>query len=311
MTNTVYSIVIPTKDREFQLKNLLYSICKQTLQPNEVIICSSGQDISNLINLFKDNLRIVHIKSEITSQVFQKKLAIDRVSRQSDWVAFFDDDFLLEQTTMEDAFHCINSDQYSDRLGGLGFGVTNQHKKRNNVLSYYFRNKRGKVFKSGYNASYSDSNTHAYTEWLNGASLWRTSVLPKYDNPLENLRRSLAEDLIFSYEVSKTHLLIYCPNSKLSYQQVEAGGEQLSHNEYKLYFYVYLYFVIRNAGLSLTQFYILQFLKFLVTLFRKRRTTFKFSRFSRELFSVYLKSIQIFFKKDKVLFIKNQLNSNR
>jgi glycosyltransferase involved in cell wall biosynthesis len=308
MTTTVYSIIIPTKDRELQLKNLLYSICKQTLQPTEVIICSSGKDISNVVNLFKEDLRIIHIKSDIASQVFQKKLAIDRVSRQSTWVAFFDDDFLLEQTTMEEAFHCINNDKYSDRLGGLGFAVTNHSGKKNKVLSYYLRNKRGKVFKSGYNANYSDENSPTYTEWLNGASLWRSSVLFKYDNHLDNLRRSLGEDLIFSYEVSKTHLLIYCPSSKLSYQQVELDGEQISNNELKLYFYVYLYFVIRNSRLSLTQFYVFQLFKFFVALILKRRTIF---RFSREFLSVYVTSIRVVFKKDKVLFIKNQLDSNR
>ena len=101
MTTTVYSIIIPTKDRELQLKNLLYSICKQTLQPTEVIICSSGKDISNVVNLFKEDLRIIHIKSDIASQVFQKKLAIDRVSRQSTWVAFFDDDFFIFKSEPE------------------------------------------------------------------------------------------------------------------------------------------------------------------------------------------------------------------
>ena len=311
MRNQVYSIVIPTKDREILLKNLLDSIIKQTLQPSEVIICSSGRDITNLINSFRKDLEIVHIKSDISSQVYQKKMAIRKVSKKSTWVAFFDDDFLLEQTTMEEAFRCINNHEYTDRLGGLGFGVTNNSKQSNKIISFFLKNQSGKVFKSGYNMSYSESSLSIYTYWLNGASLWKTSVLYKYDNHLESLQRSLAEDLIFSYEVSKTHLLIYCPSSKLSYQQVESDNQQFFYNEEKLSFYVYLYFVIRNPELSLTQFYLFQFLRFLASLILKKRTVSQFVRFSCMFLKVYFTSMKIVVLKDKVFFIQNQLNSNR
>ena len=125
MPVTNYSVVIATKDREVYLENLLRSISIQTIQPLEIIICSAGRDISHLIELYKNELKIIHIESKVASQVFQKKMAISKVSMSSDWVAFFDDDFLLEKETLEQAFICINNENYFQRLGGVGVEVTN------------------------------------------------------------------------------------------------------------------------------------------------------------------------------------------
>jgi hypothetical protein len=155
-------------------------------------------------------------------------------------------------------------------------------------------------FDSIHQASFYRSND----SWQRG----RAIILEKYDNELEDLKRSLGEDLIFSYEVSKSHKLIYCPKAKILFQDPFLQHVDLRGKELKLYFYVMLYFVFRNKELSVFRFYIFQITRFLSSLalkgFSKQITCGEILEF----LTLYMKSIRIIFSKNKIAFIKKQLS---
>ena len=308
MRSQPYSIVIATKDRESLLSNLLESLTGLSIRPVEVIVCSSGRDISGVIQKFKNVLNLVHVQSNISSQVYQKKLAILNLKQTVEWVAFFDDDVLLKSDSIEEAFNALSRDTNKDLIAGIGFSIENIDLSPTGTLARIHQKRLGKVLKSGHNVAYLSSNLPIYTQWLNGAAMWRYSVLEKYDNELEGLKRSLGEDLIFSYEVSKTHKLIYCPKAKILFQDPLSQYVDLEGKELRLYFYIMLYFVNRNKELSIFRFYIFQLIRFLSSSAFKIFTKKMLFRDSLEFFILYLKSIRFVFTKKKVEFIIKQLS---
>jgi glycosyltransferase involved in cell wall biosynthesis len=308
MRSQSYSIIIATKDRESSLSNLFDSIIGLTTKPIEVIVCSSGSDITRLIKQYANYLNLVHVVSSISSQVYQKKLAILNLTKEVEWVAFFDDDVLLKKDSIDEAFDTLKNDVSKDLIAGIGFSFENINLEQTGVLGRIHRNKLGQVLKSGHNVDYMSSKFPIYTQWLNGASMWRFSVLEKYNNELEGLKRSLGEDLIFSYEVSKAHKLIYSPKAKILFQDPLSQYVDLRGKELKLYFHVMLYLVYRNKELSVFRFYIFQITRFL--------SSSGFKSFSKQIsfkeildfLILYMNSFRIIFSKNKVAFIKRQLN---
>jgi glycosyltransferase involved in cell wall biosynthesis len=305
MSSQPYSIIIATKDRESYLANLLESLLRLTHKPVEIVVSSSGRDISTVIGLYKNSLNLVHIVSEVSSQIFQKKQAILNLSNKADWVVFLDDDVLVKDSTIDEAFRCYELHGDKEEIAGVGFAIENLDITRSGYPKKFYSKKLGRVLKSGHNVGYLSSVKPIYTEWLNGASMWRYSELYKYDNELESLKRALAEDLIFSYSVSKENKLIYCPSAVVRFQNPESQYVELSGNELKLYFFVMLYFVSRNRELSLFRFYTYQLLRFLGSESHRKVNLKEFTTF----FGYYLPSMRIFFHKKKAQFVMKMLNS--
>lgn len=308
MRTRSYSIVVATKDRGSFLSNLLESLTALSIKPVEVVVCSSGHDVTEVIQQYRNILNLVHVISNISSQVYQKKLAILNLKQQVEWVAFFDDDVLLKSDSVEEAFNALNFDTNKDEIAGIGFSIQNIDLNLTGTLARIHQNKLGRVLKSGHNVGYLSSEFPIYTQWLNGAALWRYSVLDKYNNELEGLNRSLAEDLIFSYEVSKTNKLIYCPKAKIIFQDPLSQYVNLEGEELRLYFYVMLYFVSRNKDLSVFRFYAFQMIRFILSTafkgFPKKISLKNILKF----FGIYLNSIRFFLTRDRISFLNKQLS---
>jgi hypothetical protein len=77
----------------------------------------------------------------------------------------------------------------------------------------------GKVSASGVNYDYMNSNRSIFTEWLNGASLWRRDVLTHYDLPIVPIKYAFGEDLIFSYKVSRLGSLFFLKQAEFRFQK--------------------------------------------------------------------------------------------
>ena len=302
-----YSIVVATKDRETFLSNFFESVVGLTTKPTEVVVCSSGRDITNLIQQYESVLNLVHVVSDVASQVYQKKLAILNLTKEVEWVAFFDDDVILKADSIDEAFNTLENDKCKDLIAGIGFSIENIDLMQTGILGKIHRNRLGQVLKSGHNVAYLSSKFPIYTQWLNGASMWKFSALGKYDNELEGLKRSLGEDLIFSYEVSKNHKLIYCPNAKILFQDPLSQYVDLRGKELKLYFFVMMYFVLRNNELSIFRFYTFQMTRFLSGLAINGFSNQITFREILDFFSIYIRSIRLIFTRNRTEYINKQL----
>jgi glycosyltransferase involved in cell wall biosynthesis len=109
-----FSILIATKNRPKELTLLLDSITKLTILPSKLVIVFADTDISKIVSDYKSKLNIELIRSEITSQIFQKSEGIKALKSNDGWVLFLDDDVLIDSKAIEIlANQYIYNDKYS------------------------------------------------------------------------------------------------------------------------------------------------------------------------------------------------------
>ena len=223
-----YAVLVPTRNRPDKIVNLLKSLSKSTLKPSQIVVVASGIDISEVLSSFKNSLPITYLYTEAKGQIAQKKLGVGLVSDNIDWCLFLDDDLEISPSAVEDAL----SEAYlytKDRVVGIGFSLppTTRTEGANPLVksvAKLFRidsNKPGRVARNGHANSYLQEKTVIETQWLNGASMWRTSYIYTYGEGIPSTGYAACEDLVFSYPIGKLGKLLYVPTAKLSFQDPE------------------------------------------------------------------------------------------
>jgi glycosyltransferase involved in cell wall biosynthesis len=222
---TKIAVLIPTRNRPKKVERLLESLTLSTLAPSQIIVISSGQSINSEISKFKDVLPITYIHTELVGQVAQKRLGIQKLFEEIEWCLFLDDDLVLERSCIQEA---VKSLEYfpNERTIGIGLSLpvtsraTNISKLIQLVGSFFYLHSRlpGRVLKSGYASSYSEAKEYFFPDWLNGASMWKTSITGFYGQNLPSTKHASCEDLIFSYSMRTHGKLLYAPNAKVYFQ---------------------------------------------------------------------------------------------
>lgn len=211
------SVLIATKNRQINIIKLLNSIAVSFYKPYEIVIVSSGENITLAVKMFQDQLNIVHEHVEIENQVYQKKIGLSKLSKDSDWVMFCDDDMEFSPETISQILKCcINLDP---KILGIGINLRsdfNKISKPNSIRKILF--KPGHIKKWGATNSYFKVEERIETSWLNGISLWQTSIVKLYNPKLINFNYAAYEDVFFSYKVSKIGKLVYEPSIKINLQ---------------------------------------------------------------------------------------------
>lgn len=251
-----FSILIATKNRPKELASLLDSITKSTILPSKLVIVYSGTDINRIVSNYNSKLNIESIRSEIASQIFQKSEGIKAFQSNDSWILFLDDDVLIDSKAIEIlAKRYIHNDKYSQYVG-FGFAIKNITYRKLNFFSkfllYVFKLysfKPGMITKSGHPQSYLHNSLDCDVSWLNGISLWRSDVLKEY---LENtlvVEHSSYEDVIFSYNVSKKHNLLFVPDVYVLNQKI-LDSQLLGDKQFLYGSYLRYYFVDKNKEFS-------------------------------------------------------------
>lgn len=230
------SLIICTRNRPNLLKTLLSSIVKSPLQPHEIVIVSSGETILELINQYSAYFTIKHLHTELLGQSNQKTLAFKLVSTDSKWVFFLDDDLELMPNTLKNVYHRIELIQ-DNNVTGIGTQIINKSSNYQNLRQRKRNSGKqlGRVKPSGRASKYAFHKL-TYTEWLNGASIWRRDCLSQYTLPILNSRYAAYEDVIFSSKVSSSSELVYDPKIQVM--------EQISHSRVKLNLSQFKYIVL-------------------------------------------------------------------
>ena len=245
-----YSVLISTRNRPKELSALLRSISKQALTPNQVIVISSGESILHILS-DHSSLPILHCHSEISGQILQKRMGLGLIDTKSDWVLFLDDDLVLESHTTSILSNFISEIDSSVNILGIGLSCVNEFPEKKS-LRKVSPSRFGKVSASGVNYDYMHSDKSIFTEWLNGASLWRRDVLFHYDLPIVPIKYAFGEDLIFSYKLSRLGSLFFLKEAEFRFQKAPTYDvrnlEMWQASAYWRY-----YFVAKN-GLSASRF---------------------------------------------------------
>lgn len=261
------SILIATKDRPEKLRLLLDSIAKSTLLPKKIIIVFSGNDISHLLNTYKNVLNIEEIYSEVAGQLLQKRKGINALTEYDKWVLFLDDDVLVDTNTIESLVdNYIQNPRFKD-YAGFGLSITNINYRQistfTKIVLFLFKlysYKPGSITKSGHPQSYLEQKFELDVDWLNGISLWKNTVLNEYSQADLNVEYSAYEDVIFSYKVSKNHKLLFAAQANVTNQSLE-GNEPLTAKQFMYGAYMRYYFVTSNKEFSKIWFLISQILR--------------------------------------------------
>lgn len=274
---TDFAILIPTRNRPLKVSRLLSSIESLSIKPVQIVIVASGEDIGPTIAPFSNLLPITYKHTNSAGQIAQKKIGITLLNPVAGWCLFLDDDLLIEPYSIVNAFEAVNSFASGEAIGvGLSLPPTTRSRDSNFFLRIVARffgirtNPPGRVFKNGHASSYLQEKEIAETQWLNGASLWRSDYLYSYGKGLPSPSYAACEDLIFSYPLSKVGKLIYAPNAKLQFQERELSNFD-SPEVMEAAAFWRLYFVSRHDELSKWFFAFTQIGRAVFAIFRTKK----------------------------------------
>jgi GT2 family glycosyltransferase len=216
------SIVIPTRNRSYDLKKLLNSILFQTILPREIIIVddSSDEKTRNLVYSFKNRFSSEGVSLKYLrggEHGVAQKRNIGVFQSTGDICFFIDDDMILDRDYIKKVLEVY--EKYPNALGVAGYivniyssGFSARDKLSNIIrrilLVFHFTRDACKVRPIG--ISYPFPLTKIIScDWLNAGSVsYRKKVFKEFKWD-ENLRTySISEDKDLSYRIYKRY-----PNS--------------------------------------------------------------------------------------------------
>lgn len=278
-------VLIPTRNRPEKVRKLLDSLAASSIKPVQVVIVSSGLDISNVILEYEKVLRVDYLHSEISGQVNQKKIGCNLLHANLDWVIFLDDDLVLAPTCIESALNGadIFQKESGSRVSGIGLALpsTTRDSGESNVIKLagkFFgvsNSKPGAVHKNGHAASYLDCQVITPTQWLNGASMWRRNLVDNYGLDLISTNYAACEDLLFSFPISLREKLIFVPNARVNFQDIELTNFE-KFSVFKSAALWRLYFVSTNPGFSVPYFLFTQIGRNLFGTYKSKASRLRF-----------------------------------
>jgi GT2 family glycosyltransferase len=277
-----FAVLIPTRNRPEKVAKLLSSLAASNRKPHQVIIVASGDDIWPTVAKFSESLPITYSHTTSRGQIAQKEIGISKIIPAAEWCLFLDDDLLVTPDTIDNAFEAISSNITGEVIGvGLSLPPTTRASDVNLILrraANFFgirSNPPGRVFKNGHASSYLQEKEVVETQWLNGASLWKSECLDTYGKGFPSTSYAACEDLIFSYPLSKLGKLIYAPNAKLRFQENELSNfDSIGVMEAAAYWRFYL--VSTNKELSRWSFAFSQIGRALFAIIRTKEHRFQF-----------------------------------
>lgn len=242
------SVIVATRNRRSNIKNLLNSIQKSNRTPDVVSIVSSGENIKEEVKKFATSIKIIHQHTDVVGQVAQRNIAISNLDKKYDINIFLDDDIIVE----ENLFSRCEEFFLNNSPGGVGFKILDKKNFFELMLSKALLRK-GKVLKSGKNINYQGMSKLNRVDWLNGIAAWSFEVLQNFQNAEITNKYAAAEDLIFSYKVGKKFDLFYHPKMIVFPQE----GIPTLRSEVESYLFEIqhkLFFVLTNVDKSFLRF---------------------------------------------------------
>jgi GT2 family glycosyltransferase len=223
------TIIIPTRNREKELTNLLEALNQTNSVIHQIIIIDSSDVISNnLVN--SSNRKILYHHTLIKSAAIQRNIGIEFVDANCKFLAYLDDDVLPNIDYFDKLINTLNN---YNAIGVSGVAVNSKKLKTftpgkfSQIYRYVFlldSKQKGVILSSGVNITVKaspSSNVIVKTEWLIGCALWDFQKIKNllFDNRL--FGQSLGEDVLFSLNASRLGPLFVDPSVHLEHLESE------------------------------------------------------------------------------------------
>ncbi len=213
MTTLNISLVVATKDRPRELKNMLRSLQDQSVRPDEIIIVDGGdKQIEYVLKEFPD-LDFIYMQLRPPSGTKQRNLGI-KAAGSADLIGIMDDDIVLEKHALKNML--LFWKHHQKELGGAAFNLVNHPElfaesvKAHPLLARLgiYSKQRGKVLPSGFQTLIGEMDKTGYFDWLpSTAVVYRQDIFKDFLFDEWFKGYSYLEDLDFSYAVGKKYKL--------------------------------------------------------------------------------------------------------
>lgn len=247
------TIIVPTVGRPKPLAQLLASIRIQSVRPREVILINGGEkDLKGFENEYAD-LMLRCVDGRPPSLTRQRNIGLAAASPAADFVCFFDDDIVLEESALEAmaAFW----DGAGRNVGGASFNIVSEGFQKATLFESIFlvnARERGRVLKSGFNSVPCSVDITKQVEWLiGGATVWRKAVVDvhRFDEWFAGYAH--CEDVEYSYRVGKEYGLWVVKEARVRHFSVpKAATLDREYDLGKMHVVNRIRFVARNPELS-------------------------------------------------------------
>ena len=114
------AVIIPTKDRPEKIEKLLKNFSELNENLGKIIIVSSGKDLTNIINKYKNILPLSYYKTS-SGQVHQRNFGISKLDNSTKLVATLDDDVTILKNSFINILNFWKSCDLD--TAGIGFNI--------------------------------------------------------------------------------------------------------------------------------------------------------------------------------------------
>lgn len=255
--STDLAILVPTKDRPEQLRDLFDSLVRQTMPVGRVVVVDGGVSVRDVVMGYTDRLPVEHYVCQPPGQIRQRNMGISLLDHRTPLIASMDDDIVFEADAVEQMIAFWN--RVEPETAAVAFNQINTPREPDTWLRRLFRlsgPEPGRVMRSGFTTSNNPADADHRADWVSGgAAVWRLDVLQQ--NPRRELpsRWAIGEDVIFSFRISRTHPMYVCAASRVRHEHVfDYGVKRRERFHGKTQTLWLFHFVESNPELSMPAF---------------------------------------------------------
>ena len=243
MDEIKYSIVIPTRNRPQFLEDLLNTIDTKAKNLIEIIIIDSSDTLNKKLDSKSSKIKYSH--TTIKSAAIQRNIGIEKVSTESKFIFFLDDDVLIEADYFEKLIQSISD---SDAIGASGIAInfnnSPERKDPKGLIGLYKKfflldsTVDGKLLKSAINIPCRLESKLQLSlikvDWLIGCAVWKHTIFTNLKFEESFMGQSLGEDLLFSNKAKFYGKLIVDRNVIINHRESDLERPN-KHDFYKMW----------------------------------------------------------------------------
>lgn len=253
------AIIVATRNRAKELRNLLTNIGRQSHLPNRIIIVDSSEvGDEKLVGEFP-RLSIAYFRYSLASASRQRNFGLTKIGPEIQVVGFLDDDSLLEPDSLRIVLEYLA--RSSSTLAGVSLNMVNhpmlafellKHTGLAERLGIYSR-RGGMVLPSGFQTMIGRVREETHVQWLPSCAVfWKTSILEEYRFDEWYSDYSYLEDLDLSYRIGKKYDLVVI--AEAGYQHLPSPAGRIGGFRFgKKEVLNRVYFVRKNPELSVAK----------------------------------------------------------
>jgi len=226
-------------------------------KPYELILVDQSDDVSTrqvLDDWASEGIQKKYIHREVRSLILARNAGIE-ASENTDLIAFFDDDILLNQEFCEEVVKVFENDMEQVYAGGMG--TVDQWEYKSKPLQSFFlmpHEGSGKFLKSGAPTFPHWKKEFAETEFVSGGcTFWRRSVIKEYLFDERLSQYGHGDDVDVSYRISRKHKLFLQPKA-VCYQHENPPGRDLGR-KYRRAWIQNMYYLAQKNDMSLIAYF--------------------------------------------------------